>query len=91
MRVKITRPTIAQRRQVLPGEELEVSQQEAIQLIGAHKAIALKAVEVETTDKSLAEAETSAAPIVPEAPTAPEMLAEQEVKPAPRGKKKASE
>ena len=62
MKVKIIRNTIAQKRQVAPGEILEVSKGEAVQLIGANKAIALKESAVETTDAPVAEVETTELP-----------------------------
>ena len=49
MKVQITRSTISQKKQVLPGEVLDVSKEEAVQLIGAGKAVALKESAVETT------------------------------------------
>ena len=91
MKIKILRPTIAQHRQVLPGEELEVSREEATQLIGEGKAQlismgearAVKDVAVENTDKPMADVETEVS--VEIAP------AKADVKPK-RGKpKKASE
>ena len=49
MKVQITRPTISQKKQVLPGDVLDVSKDEAVQLIGAGKAVAFKESAVETT------------------------------------------
>lgn len=60
MKVKIIRPTIALKRQVYSGDVLEVSKEEAIQLIGANKAVAVKDVAVETTSQPLKEVESSA-------------------------------
>ncbi|MBI5933262.1 MAG: hypothetical protein HY867_06105 [Chloroflexi bacterium] len=74
MKVKIIRPTIAQKRQVYPGELLEVSKEEAVQLIGANKAIAVKDSAVETAQTPIvaqeqaAVVETEPAPAAPEAP-----------------------
>lgn len=48
MKVRIIRPTIAQKRQVYAGDVLEVSKDEAVQLIGANKAVAVKESPVET-------------------------------------------
>lgn len=48
MRVKIIRPTIAQKRQVMPGDELEVSKEEAQQLILANKAVPVREIPIET-------------------------------------------
>jgi hypothetical protein len=81
MKVRIIRPTIAQKRQVYPGDELEVSKEEAVQLIGANKAVAVKTTAVvETADQPLEAVETSVVE-TPEIPAAPK-----------RGKtKKASE
>lgn len=59
MKVRIVRLTIAQKRQVYPGEELEVSKEEAIQLIGANKAVVVKeSAVVETADQPLKAVET---------------------------------
>lgn len=81
MKVRIIRPTIAQKRQVYAGEELEVSKEEAVQLIGANKAVALKtSAVVETADQPLEAVETEVVETA-EVPAAPK-----------RGKaKKASE
>ena len=49
MKVQIIRPTISGKKQVLPGDVLEVSKDEAVQLIGAGKAVAFKESAVETT------------------------------------------
>ena len=49
MKVQIIRPTISQKKQVLPGDVLDVSKDEAVQLIGAGKAVAFKESAVETT------------------------------------------
>jgi hypothetical protein len=49
MKVQIIRPTISRKKLVLPGEVLEVSKDEAVQLIGAGKAVAFKESAVETT------------------------------------------
>ena len=49
MKVQITRPTISNKKQVLPGDVLDVSKDEAVQLIGAGKAVAFKESAVETT------------------------------------------
>lgn len=74
MKVKIIRPTIAQKRQVYAGDVLEVSKEEAVQLIGAGKAIAVKESAVETAEAPAAakEQETAIeaepAPVVVEAP-----------------------
>lgn len=59
MKVKIIRNTIAQKRQVAPGEILEVSKEEAVQLIGANKAIAMKESVAETTDLPMENVETA--------------------------------
>lgn len=58
MKVKITRPTIAKKRGAMPGDILDVSKEEAMQLIGANKAVALKESAVETAE----------APAAPESP-----------------------
>lgn len=82
MKVRIIRPTIAQKRQVYPGDELEVSKDEAVQLIGAGKAVGVKdaSAVVETTDQPLEAVETEVVETA-EVPAAPK-----------RGKtKKASE
>lgn len=55
MIVKIIRPTIAQKRQVFAGDVLEVSKDEAVQLIGANKAVAVKDNPVETATLPMAE------------------------------------
>ena len=62
MKVKIIRPTIAQKRQVLAGDMLEVSKEEAVQLIGAGKAVAVKDSAVETAEAPVAMQEQAAAP-----------------------------
>jgi len=49
MKVQIIRPTISQKKQVLPGDVLDVSKDEAVQLIGAGKAVAFKEIAIETT------------------------------------------
>ena len=49
MKVQIIRPTISGKKQVLPGDVLDVSKDEAVQLIGAGKAVAFKESAVETT------------------------------------------
>lgn len=49
MKVQIIRPTISNKKQVLPGDVLDVSKDEAVQLIGAGKAVAFKESAVETT------------------------------------------
>lgn len=54
MKVQITRPTIAKKRGAMPGDILEVSQEEGIQLISAGKAVALKESAVETTEAPIA-------------------------------------
>ncbi len=84
MKVKIVRPTIAQKRQVMPGEVLDVSKEEAVQLIGANKAVIAKEIAVETTSISTAAVESSAIE-----PAQTVVSVETEEKPA-RGKKKAS-
>ena len=61
MKIEITRPTIAKKRGAMPGDVLEVSLQEGMQLIGAGKAIAVKETVVETTDQPMTDVETSAA------------------------------
>lgn len=84
MKVKITRPTIAQKRQVYPGDLLEVSKEEAVQLIGAGKAIAVKESAVETAQAPAVAQEQAA---VPEEPAPVPVVTE-----APKRKtKKASE
>lgn len=82
MKIKIIRATIAQKRQVEPGEELEVSKEEGIQLIGAGKAVALKSSAVETTEAPTYENETTSLPAVNTETFEPTVK---------RGKKKASE
>lgn len=63
MKVKIIRPTIALKRQVNEGEILEVTQQEAAELIGARKAVAVKEdAVVETAVRPMEEVETSTLP-----------------------------
>lgn len=62
MKVLITRPTIAQKQPVSAGQELDVTQLEALQLIGAGKAVAVKEAAAETTDAPKADVETSGAP-----------------------------
>ena len=82
MKVKIIRPTIAQKRQVFAGDMLEVSKEEAVQLIGAGKAVGVvdAPAVVETADRPV-EAVESAVVETPEIPAVPK-----------RGKtKKASE
>jgi hypothetical protein len=76
MKVKITRATIAQKRQVYPGETLDVRQDEAIQLIGAGKAEAVKA-----------EAETAQAPKAPSAEKPKGETAKAPGAEKPKGKK----
>ena len=84
MKVKITRPTIAQKRQVYPGDLLEVSKEEAVQLIGAGKAIAVKESAVEKAPAPAVAQEQAA---VPEEPAPVPVVTE-----APKRKtKKASE
>lgn len=63
MKVKIIRATVAQKRTVLAGEELDVSKDEAMQLVSAGKALVLKDAAVETADKPMAEAETTSVPM----------------------------
>lgn len=83
MKVQIIRSTVAQKRSVMPGDVLEVSKDEAVQLIAANKAIALKDSPVETASIPQVQAEAPAPdPVV-------EFEQAQPVK--PRGKKKASE
>lgn len=49
MQVKITRATISEKQQVMPGQVLDVSKDEAVALIAAGKAVALPdAVQVAT-------------------------------------------
>lgn len=67
MRVRVIEPTIAQKRQVMPGEELDLQRAEAFSLISAGRAIALPDL-VETTD--MPPAETPGGPAV-EKPKAP--------------------
>lgn len=62
MKVKIIRPTIAQKRQVFPGDVLDVSKDEAVQLIGANKAVPVKETAAETTDAPAANVETTELP-----------------------------
>lgn len=64
MKVKITRLTVAQKRQVYPGDEIEVTKEEAIQLIGAGKAVAVKEAAVETAEMPAVNAESSEMPAV---------------------------
>jgi hypothetical protein len=75
MKVKIIRPTIAQKRQVYVGDVLDVSKEEAVQLIGSNKAIAVKESAVETAQAPAVAQEQAAAPepepalaVAPEAP-----------------------
>jgi hypothetical protein len=90
MKVKIIRPTIAQKRNVTPGEILDVPQHEAVQLIGAGKAVAVKESAVETAERPMDVVETSDAPAAQDVPEAPEQE-DAEVK-RPRGRtKKAGE
>lgn len=86
MKVRITRPTIAQKRQVLPGEELDVPQTEGIQLISAGKAIAVPEAEVETMDLPTDEIETREEATHP----AVDDLPVEDPKQKPRKKKKVS-
>ncbi len=62
MKVKIIRSTIAQKRQVFAGDMLEVSKEEAVQLIGAGKAVAVKDSAVETAEAPVVMQEQAAAP-----------------------------
>jgi hypothetical protein len=60
MFIKIIRPTIFRKEQVMPSDEpIEVTPQEAVDMIGAGKAVAVKDAEVENTDQPMAEVETS--------------------------------
>ena len=86
MKVTIIRPTIALKRQVMPGDQLEVSKEEAVQLIGANKAVAVKERVVETTELPRKAAEAQSLP------ESESETPETETAEAPkRGKKKASE
>lgn len=60
MKVRIIRPTIAQKRQVMPGEELDVSKQEGVQLVSAGKAIPVAEIEMESTSLATEPIETRA-------------------------------
>lgn len=62
MKIRIIRPTIALKRQVSEGEILDVTQQEATELIGARKAVAVKEDAVETAVRSMEQVETSEIP-----------------------------
>ena len=66
MKVKIIRATIAQKRQVFPGEELDVSKAEAATLIGAGKAVGLKESGVETTAAPVAESQEPVGILTPQ-------------------------
>lgn len=84
MIVKIIRPTVAQKRSVMPGDVLEVSKDEGALLISANKAIAVKDSPVET------------ATVIPQvevkAPALEPVVETEQAQPAKsRGKKKASE
>jgi hypothetical protein len=60
MKVRIIRPTIAQKRQVLAGEVLDVSNAEGVILIGAGKAAAVKDAAPETATLPRVGVETAA-------------------------------
>jgi uncharacterized protein YggE len=67
MKIKIIRATIAQKQQVYPGQVLDVSKDEAVQIIGAGKAVAVPdvsvpSVSVETTVKAAGEVESTVLP-----------------------------
>jgi hypothetical protein len=60
MKIKITRPTIFRKQPVEPSDEqIEVTKLEALALISAGKAVAVKEDVVETTDKPTADIEKS--------------------------------
>ena len=87
MKVKIIRATIAQKRQVMPGDFLDVSQQEAVLLIGAGKAQAVKEA-AETT--SLPTGDVEQAVKAAAANSAPPPAPPQRNKRAGEGRKKVS-
>lgn len=64
MIVRIVRATIALKRQVYPGEILDVSKVEGTQLISAGKAVVVSDAPVETTS---APVETAEAAVMPQA------------------------
>lgn len=61
MKIKIIRPTVFRKKAVEPSETpIEVTAREAMDLIGAGKAVAVKDAPVENADKPLKEAESRA-------------------------------
>ena len=67
MKVQIIRATIAQKRQAMPGDVLEVPQAEGVILIGAGKAVAIKEA-AETTSLPTGDVEKAVKPAPPPAP-----------------------
>lgn len=88
MKVRITRPTFLRGKPVRPGEEFDIEQSDAINLIGSGKAIPVKGEKAETTELPRAAIETAAIP----APEPPAPQAEEAEAPKPkRGRTRKSE
>jgi hypothetical protein len=80
MKIKIIRPTIFRKQQVMPSDEpIEVTKVEAVEIIGAGKAVAVKEAAAETTDQSIEEIETTDTPAVNTESFAPVVMKATEI------------